>query len=297
MLDSTNPTEMRRRVECVRTCYPLRVFKWMKDRGRSFFDAGDENIKGAGIQSHIFYWSRSIELRLKQQNGFLRSDPCSGQCHWLGRLKVVLPGISLSLIDRSLLVMRSPRVGEDNSTVPQTEGQSKPKFSDVPPKKEENEPGCNKCDWDLPLKFDGPAPVINVKELGAQLQKVALEIPVFVGEYKRSTDMKGRKTGINQMRMYLTASVKYLEAVGISGVPVYGVLMEGPIAAIHAAVMKGEVCISIVLADVIQMHTTYQICPTECLCLRAADNRGEHIRANGCLALSDHILPAGRQTL
>ena len=50
-----------------------------------------------------------------------------------------------------------------------------------------------------------------------------MAIPILVGEYMRSTDETGRETGTNQLGMYLTAAVKYLEAIGITGVPVYGV--------------------------------------------------------------------------
>ena len=93
-------------------------------------------------------------------------------------------------------------------------------------------------------------PVGTVDEVTAQLQNLyttgdkeqaVLELPIFVGEYKvlkRPADLKGRQTGTNQLRMYLTASAKLLEAVGITGVPVYGVQTEGPIAAISAAVVK-----------------------------------------------------------
>ena len=58
----------------------------------------------------------------------------------------------------------------------------------------------------------------------------------------------GREMGTSQTRMYLTASVKYLEAIGITGVPVYGVQTEGPFAVSSAAVIKGEygVCTVIV---------------------------------------------------
>ena len=41
-------------------------------------------------------------------------------------------------------------------------------------------------------------------------------------------------------RMYLTAAVKYLEAIGITDIPVYGVQTDGPIAVFSAAVIKGE---------------------------------------------------------
>ena len=77
----------------------------------------------------------------------------------------------------------------------------------------------------------------------------------------------GREMGTSQTRMYLTASVKYLEAIGITGVPVYGVQTEGPFAVSSAAVIKGEygVCTVIVLG-----HTADGVYSTECPSVRAA---------------------------
>ena len=82
-----------------------------------------------------------------------------------------------------------------------------------------------------------------------------LGLPILVGEYKRGTNgmtdearEAARETGTNQLRMYLTAAVKYMEAIGITGIPVYGVQTDGPIAVFSAAVIKGEyrVCTVIV---------------------------------------------------
>ena len=285
---------------------PERVLKWIKNHGRTSIDRDNEDTNRSRIRSYVLTWWRSVARRLAEGDSFLRSNPSSGRCGSLGRLKVALPDVSFTLIEKSSLVMRSPCTGEDSVTVPRNESQYEPKSCDFPLETEVKDIGAKKFNWYIPSKCDDPAPINNVTNSSAQLQSSGiegtkaqsiLELPIFFGEYKRSTNMSGRQTDTNQMRMFLTASVKYLDALGITNFPVYGVQTEGPIAAIHAAVMKGEVCIPNVLADVIQMRTIDRICPTECLCLRAAGNRGGHIKANGCLALSDHIVPASRQTL
>ena len=76
-------------------------------------------------------------------------------------------------------------------------------------------------------------------------EQAVLELPILVGEYKKPPDVRGLQISTNQIRMHLTASAKFLEAVGISGIPVYGIQIDGPIASISASVVKKGVCIPI----------------------------------------------------
>ena len=235
--------------------------KWIEDRGGSLDDAHAENKRGIDILMHIIKWMRTRTPQSGQENDLLQSDPFRGRCDSLGRLKVVLPTVSPTLIEKSSLVMRSARKQKDKNAVFQNESQSQPVPHGVPAEGEEGKENLGSDERFPLIKYDTPAPVSKSRELMDEMRvldlegtedQAVLELPVFVGEYKRLTDIDGHQAGTNQMRMYLTASVKYLEAVGITGIPVYGVQTEGSIAAISAAMMKGEVCIPIVLANVVQ---------------------------------------------
>ena len=65
-----------------------------------------------------------------------------------------------------------------------------------------------------------------------------LELPILVVEYKKASD--NMMKGTNQVRMYLTASVKFLQAVGITNTPVYGVQTDGPIVVLPAAILRDD---------------------------------------------------------
>ena len=45
---------------------------------------------------------------------------------------------------------------------------------------------------------------------------------------------------MNQVRMYLTASIKFLQAIGIIDFAVYGVQTNGPIVILPVAILCGE---------------------------------------------------------
>ena len=78
------------------------------------------------------------------------------------------------------------------------------------------------------------------KAQGLQLRPNAtrLELPILVVEYKKASDNMMKAT--NQVRMYLTASVKFLQAVGIANTPVYGVQTDEPIVVLPAAVPRDD---------------------------------------------------------
>jgi hypothetical protein len=65
-----------------------------------------------------------------------------------------------------------------------------------------------------------------------------LELPILTVEYRMASDSLLKCT--NQLRMYLTASVKFLQAVGITNIPVYGVQTNSPVVVLQAAVLRGD---------------------------------------------------------
>ena len=88
----------------------------------------------------------------------------------------------------------------------------------------------------------------------------SLDLPVLVVKHKKQGDDKALAKGANQMRLYLTACVKFLDAVGIKNFVVYGMLTDGPHVTFPAAVMnEAGVCVSFFdstyafhIADVLQ---------------------------------------------
>ena len=66
-----------------------------------------------------------------------------------------------------------------------------------------------------------------------------LDLPVLVVEHKKKDENTLAK-GTNQMRLYLTACVKFLHAIGIQEFVVYGMLTNGPHAIFPAAVMDAH---------------------------------------------------------
>lgn len=80
--------------------------------------------------------------------------------------------------------------------------------------------------------LDDVAPVLSRDTEG-----VSLDLPILVAEYKKQAGASYAMKATNQLRMYLTASVKFLESVGITGFIVYGMITDGPYVAFPAAVM------------------------------------------------------------
>ena len=292
------------------------LLSWARDRGCTNGDRHEEADKAGAFQSFHAKWARRREERTTEEVKLVLQGPASGRCDSLGRLKVILPEVSPAMIGNYSLVVRPAHGKEDDDAASHHEEGSKSKSNSDPPK-DEKDLGDNISNSRFPSSFvDVPgksALADTVDELSRQLrnlptpsseekaaqektakEKAILELPILVGEYKRVKDEKDRGTGTNQLRMYLTSSVKFLEAIGITRVPVYGVQTEGPIAAISAAVMKNGVCILTiyVVVGVVQKHTANQVYSIARPPLRAADNKDRHINANGCLALGYSTLPA-----
>ena len=223
------------------------VSKWVEDRGNSDDDIFRVLQTSCSIGILCSEWMTRRAKLTAGEDTLRSSDPISGRCDLLGRLKVILPDLSPANIAESSLVVRSAHK-EDNDIVSPNEGGSKP-GGDLPKKEKPRDILSATLSPFRIVKSSMECTGDTVDEVASQLEylhttdndeQAALELPIFVGEYKRSTDLKDRQTVTNQIRMYLTASAKYLEAVGVTGVPVYGVQVEGPIATISAAVSKAD---------------------------------------------------------
>jgi hypothetical protein len=68
-----------------------------------------------------------------------------------------------------------------------------------------------------------------------------IQIPVLVAEYKK-TSTSGISTAVNQMRIYQVSAVTFLSALGITGQPVFGLIVNGTLGAITMAWKTSDVC-------------------------------------------------------
>ena len=271
------------------TLHPRIAREWARARGCTEGDRQNDAEKGALMNMLSIAWSGRRSKRTEQEVRFVLRGPVSGRCDSLGRLKVVLPKVFPTMLGSCSLEVR-PALGKEDDSAPSHYEEESKSISDLSKDKADLEDNISNSRFpssfvDAPEKF---IPVDKADELISRLrdlptrsskeravqEQVVLDLPILVGEYKRPADDKGRGIGTNQLRMNLTSSVKFLEAVGITGVPVYGVQMEGPIAAISAAVMKNGVCILTVyvMASAVQKHTADQVYSTARQSLRAADD-------------------------
>ena len=241
----------------------LQLDHWKDAHGGTIDEVNNEVQKNfrTGMLGIDWFGRRSMTNSV-EAGAKLRNGPSSGRCDSLGQLIVRLERVSPSRVEKSSLVVRPTHKIEDKSTVspPQHEGGNKAKSNGVQPAKMKNElgnaisNGHPRVDLELKnVRSQDPVDEVNAQTQRTSIsdetgdkESTALGLPILVGEHKRPIDGTGRET--NQLRMCLTAAVKYLEAIGIAGVPVYGMQMEGPTAVFSAAVVKGKsrVCTVIV---------------------------------------------------
>ncbi|KIO14435.1 hypothetical protein M404DRAFT_5804 [Pisolithus tinctorius Marx 270] len=65
-----------------------------------------------------------------------------------------------------------------------------------------------------------------------------LDLPIVAVEHKKKSNHLAKT--MNQLRMHLTASVKFLQTIGITNFPVYGVEADGPNVSLPTAVLRGD---------------------------------------------------------
>ncbi|KAI0915293.1 hypothetical protein AcV5_005457 [Taiwanofungus camphoratus] len=70
-------------------------------------------------------------------------------------------------------------------------------------------------------------------------ESAILELPLIVIEYKKASYSETQ--GENQHRLYCTALLRFLEAIGITDYPIYSVLAEGPQATLSSARIRNGV--------------------------------------------------------
>ena len=199
--------------------------------------------------------------------------PSTGRCDALGRLVVELPNVSseaaghLPLVvhpvqrraDRGRNEIKVSASGSRARTCYKSQGEVSTKTPSssltVPDVSSGAEPRTNGTRYTIPSSSvsipmqsydkEQTGSTESMDALASKAQRLrlgpdatCLELPILTVEYKKASG--SLMQGTNQVRMCLTASVKFLQAAGITNVPVYGVQTDGPIVVLPAAVLRDD---------------------------------------------------------
>ena len=204
---------------------------WLQSRGGAP-DADLQEVEDAVyVLSRWSSWRRETntetEDRMMSQLGQL---PSTGRCDALGRLLVELPNAPPEDFGHFPLVVRT--ITNNGSVLTKTtESCSKPTSSSPSPTQRRDEENATQM---------GPMRTLadSVQRMQIGSGTTRLELPILTVEYRKASDSLIK--GTNKLRMYLTASVKFLQAVGITNIPVYGVQTDGPIVVLPAVVLRDD---------------------------------------------------------
>lgn len=262
---------------------------WIYNRGGPPDTSIKEDENTAYVYSQWSVWRREISAETETQMiSKLGQLPSTGRCDALGRLLVELPNVSPEALGHFPLVLRAvPKSsgkekenkiltsGSRGRTKSRGQGEQLAKMSDgsltIPDDFDDAEKGtrytipstsipssarCSAVEkMTLTVSMDKLTHTVQKLQIGSDATR--LELPILTVEYKKASDnvMKGT----NQLRIYLTASVKFLQAIGITNVPVYGVQTDGPIVVLPAAVLRDDDVrsFSIVGARTDDIHSFY----------------------------------------
>jgi hypothetical protein len=233
------------------------------------------------VLSQWLTWKRKISTETEAHMiSELGHFPSTGRCDALGRLLVELPSVSPKALGHFPLVVRAATKNdaderkEKKAPTSASRTQAKPKGRSEQLAKsltvpdDSNAAGTRVTRYTM-LSSSTPSSMqcsnaeqttsmesLDILTCKAQRLRIGpdatrLELPILTVEYKRASDHLIK--GTNQVRMYLTASVKFLQAVGIMNVPVYGVQTDGPIVVIPAAVLRDDDVRSLIM-DINQMQ-------------------------------------------
>ena len=243
---------------------------WLRGRGASLEAVIQEQDDFVYILSQFSFWRRErnaeTEAQMISQLGQL---PSTGRCDAMGRLLVELHNLSLPEDVGHLLLVVCPagkhggrRTNSEANTTAngpnaqtrhwgQSEASTETPSSSltVPGASFGAETGMNGIHYTIPSSSFSTSMQTHEQKmadkLGFKVQDLRLgpdtaylELPILIVEYKKDSD--NLMKGTNKLRMYLTASVKFLQAVGITNIPVYGVQTDGPIVVLPAAVIRDD---------------------------------------------------------
>lgn len=187
-------------------------FAWMMSRGGSresaWQELKDAQHHSSNIVERLQHYCTDDPNSVLVASEVARS-PLTGMCDAFAGLRVFLHGVSeMSVREFCLLATSSNTQMNDDGHVSRPSSSSTSESTSVSSPQNSN--------------------------------AVTLDLPLLVVEHKKEGDESQTIKATNQMRMYLTASVKFLQAVGITGFVVYGMVTAGSRVSFPAAVLTDE---------------------------------------------------------
>ncbi|KAF8631840.1 hypothetical protein AX17_004981 [Amanita inopinata Kibby_2008] len=251
----------------------LELEKWISERGGRGSEATDENKHQMYVSSQFDDW---LDERRKATEKILQlgEDPSTGTCDAFGHLLVMVPGALYNdLLHHFQLVRHGDKSGQKYSGHAVTATTQEKASGNSSQLKHGSHPTETTRNLSVPSKpaskqsqhrsehkarrYNIPSASLSstiasqspdgADKLDTELQDMKigddqdfefLELPIVIVEHKRQSERPGKAT--NQMRMYLISAVKFLETLGISGVPIYGIQTDGRYAFFPAAVIKND---------------------------------------------------------
>ncbi|KAF8439348.1 hypothetical protein L210DRAFT_3630922 [Boletus edulis BED1] len=243
---------------------------WLRSRGGSLDAILQENGNYAYVLSQFSSWARETNAETEgQMISRLGQFPSKGRCDALGRLLVELPKLSSKDVGHLALVDHPAGKHDSGGGRNEVKASARSEASAKTSKRSLTVPDAsaaaaaaaakstNGMRYSIPLssistsmqsldkeQMDSDSED-SVEALTHKTQRLQLgpdatylELPILAVEYKKVSDDLVK--GTNQLRMYLTASVKFLQAVGITNVPVYGVQTDGSVVVLPAAVLRDD---------------------------------------------------------
>ncbi|KAF8123307.1 hypothetical protein EV363DRAFT_1180446 [Boletus edulis] len=262
--------ELQRSILKLINYQPTDLNSWIQRRG----GPPDADLREANHISYVFSqwssWQRETDAETEDSMiSKLGQFPSKGRCDALGRLLVELPNVSSKNVGHLTLVNHSTgkHDGSGGSNEVKTSARSEAsatasrgktsKKSLTVPDASAAAKSTNGMRYSIPSSSistsmqsldkeqvdsdsENSVDMLTHKTQQLQLGPVAtyLELPILAVEYRKVSDDLVK--GTNQLRMYLTASVKFLQAVGITNAPVYGVQTDGSVVVLPAAVLRDD---------------------------------------------------------
>ncbi|KAF8628281.1 hypothetical protein AX17_006015, partial [Amanita inopinata Kibby_2008] len=246
--------------------------EWIVNRGGQVSEATDENNYQTHVSSRLLNWLGERTLAREGKILQLGEDPSTGTCDVFGYLSVIVPGTLHKDLDGSQLVWRGDTRGEKHNScaagcekedkVSSTTSQPKhmPRVAETtekllaPSRSAFKKPQLRSerksqrynitsaslsstiASW-LPDNVDALDTELQDMKIGNKSDSASLELPVIIVEHKKQSEEPEKATNI---RMYLISAVKFLETLGISGVPIFGIQTDSRYAFFPAAVIKDD---------------------------------------------------------
>ncbi|KAK2465496.1 hypothetical protein APHAL10511_002388 [Amanita phalloides] len=260
-MENTFSHEIQDKIDLlVRTRMTSALREWIQLRcGEASSVINTERNNGIHIAQQHARWSDDILSETHSQRLLsLGGDPASGKCDALGRVEVELPYAVPKDFALTRAAVKTKSTNEPDGKARKPKKVHQPdKTSEtsrslqIPDKTEPTKPPYSIMSASLSLtmqesvakemptdKVISDFDKLQIDDEGTKEMKGVLDLPVIAIEYKKQ--LVDANKGTNQLRMYLTACVKFLHVLGITEFMVFGIQTDGIHTALPAAVMTND---------------------------------------------------------